>query len=103
MENSQWRRLPAPNEPGGTCGRPGNLADLTHPSFARPPVPYALKTDQTNKASLEAAVEAATEWLGRAVKPVLLAGTSETWRSAARTVLCMGGLVGGLLQGVRQP
>ncbi|KAG2499244.1 hypothetical protein HYH03_002823 [Edaphochlamys debaryana] len=51
-----------------------NLADLTHPAFARRPVPYELNKIITNKASLEAAVEAAVEWLGRAVKPVLLAG-----------------------------
>ncbi|EFJ47109.1 hypothetical protein VOLCADRAFT_105183 [Volvox carteri f. nagariensis] len=51
-----------------------NLADLTHPSFARPPVPYALAVSHTNQASLEAAVEASLEWLGRAVKPVLLQG-----------------------------
>ncbi|GLC35760.1 hypothetical protein PLESTB_000491400 [Pleodorina starrii] len=51
-----------------------NLADLTHPSFARPPVPYALKTDHTNQASLEAALDAALERLNGAVKPVLLAG-----------------------------
>ncbi|GIL99150.1 hypothetical protein Vretimale_4369 [Volvox reticuliferus] len=52
----------------------GNLADLTHPSFARPPVPYALAVAHTNTASLEAAVEVCLEWLGRAVKPVLLQG-----------------------------
>ncbi|GIL72666.1 hypothetical protein Vretifemale_2997, partial [Volvox reticuliferus] len=51
-----------------------NLADLTHPSFARPPVPYALAVAHTNTASLEAAVEVCLEWLGRAVKPVLLQG-----------------------------
>ncbi|GLI68837.1 hypothetical protein VaNZ11_013380 [Volvox africanus] len=51
-----------------------NLADLTHPSFASPPVPYALKVDHTNTASLEAAVDAAVEHLSKAVKPVLLAG-----------------------------
>jgi len=51
-----------------------NLADLTHPSFYRPPVPYALSQPVTNQASLAAAVEAVAGVLDRAVKPVLLAG-----------------------------
>ncbi len=58
---------------------PGNLADLTHPSFARPPVPYALAAAHTNTASLAAAVDAAVEWLGKAVKPLLLAGGWGGW------------------------
>lgn len=51
-----------------------NLADLTHPSFTRPSVPYQLPQTHTNEVSLNAAVEAALEVLNHAVKPVMLGG-----------------------------
>ena len=38
-----------------------NLADLSHPSFAPLPVPYAIAARTSNKASLAAAVDAALE------------------------------------------
>ncbi|KAG2442996.1 hypothetical protein HYH02_009412 [Chlamydomonas schloesseri] len=66
-----------------------NLADLTHPSFARPPVPYALASSHTNAASLEAAVEAAVEWLGAGVKPLLLAGVRTRPPRARQAMLAL--------------
>ncbi|KAG7674915.1 hypothetical protein Ndes2526B_g07757 [Nannochloris sp. 'desiccata'] len=51
-----------------------NLATLHHPSFAKAPVPYALTPKLSNKASLEAAVDAAAKFLNTKTKPVLVAG-----------------------------
>ncbi|KAF5833071.1 putative pyruvate decarboxylase [Dunaliella salina] len=51
-----------------------NLADATHPSFTRPPVPYMLPHAHTNPHSCQAAVDAVGEVLDKAIKPVLLAG-----------------------------
>ncbi|KAF5833068.1 thiamine diphosphate-binding protein [Dunaliella salina] len=51
-----------------------NLADATHPSFTRPPVPFVLPHAHTNPHSCQAAVDAVGEVLDKAVKPVLLAG-----------------------------
>eukprot|EP00967_Tisochrysis_lutea_P119479 scaffold195036_cov16-Tisochrysis_lutea.AAC.1 len=51
-----------------------NLADATHPSFTRPPVPYMLPHAHTNPNSCQAAVDAVGEVLDKAIKPVLLAG-----------------------------
>ncbi|KAG6693191.1 hypothetical protein I3842_10G155900 [Carya illinoinensis] len=51
-----------------------NLAGLPHPSFSREPVPFSLAPKWSNKMGLEAAVEAAAEFLNKAVKPVLLGG-----------------------------
>ncbi|PNH03431.1 Pyruvate decarboxylase isozyme 2 [Tetrabaena socialis] len=72
-----------------------NLADLTHPSFIRPPVPYALASHHTNTASLEAAVDATVEWLGSKVKPVLLAGGAGRALVCVCVFVCVGGGVGG--------
>lgn len=51
-----------------------NLASLPHPTFSGEPVPYALSPRLSNSLSLEAAVEAAAEFLNRGVKPVLIGG-----------------------------
>jgi hypothetical protein len=62
--------VPPPPPPQVSC----NIAGLSHPTFSNPPVPYVLAHRHTNRNSLEAAVDAAAEVLGHAVKPVLLAG-----------------------------
>ncbi|CAK8574891.1 unnamed protein product [Lathyrus sativus] len=51
-----------------------NLAGIPHPTFSREPVPFSLSPKLSNKMGLEAAVEAAAEFLNKAVKPVLVAG-----------------------------
>ncbi|CAI8601020.1 unnamed protein product [Vicia faba] len=51
-----------------------NLAGIPHPSFSREPVPFSLSPKLSNQMGLEAAVEAAAEFLNKAVKPVLVAG-----------------------------
>ncbi|MEW5303176.1 MAG: hypothetical protein WDW36_005894 [Sanguina aurantia] len=51
-----------------------NLADQTHPTFVKMPIPYSIPERHTNVDSLHAAVTAAAEVLNNAVKPVLLAG-----------------------------
>lgn len=51
-----------------------NLAGAEHPTFAELPVPFAIYPKVSNKASLDAAVEAAAQFLNKAVKPVLVAG-----------------------------
>lgn len=49
-------------------------AGMHHPSFDTSPIPYSLSTKQSNKRSLEAAVEAAAAFLESKQKPVALAG-----------------------------
>ncbi|KAL3753585.1 hypothetical protein ACJRO7_000917 [Eucalyptus globulus] len=51
-----------------------NLPAIPHPAFCREPVPFALSPKLTNQMGLEAAVEAAAEFLNRAVKPVMVGG-----------------------------
>ncbi|XP_065853273.1 pyruvate decarboxylase 2 [Euphorbia lathyris] len=51
-----------------------NLAAVPHPTFSRDPVPFSLSPRLSNKLGLEAAVEAAADFLNNAVKPVLVAG-----------------------------
>ncbi|OIV98575.1 hypothetical protein TanjilG_12161 [Lupinus angustifolius] len=51
-----------------------NLPGIPHPTFSRDPVPFALNPRLSNQAGLEAAVEAAAEFLNKAVKPVLVGG-----------------------------
>ncbi|XP_045786218.1 pyruvate decarboxylase 2-like [Trifolium pratense] len=51
-----------------------NLAGVPHPTFSREPVPFSLTPKWSNQIGLEAAVEAAAEFLNKAVKPVLVAG-----------------------------
>ncbi|KAK6943161.1 Thiamine pyrophosphate enzyme, C-terminal TPP-binding [Dillenia turbinata] len=51
-----------------------NLAGIPHPTFSREPVPFSLAPKVTNQMGLEAAVEAAAEFLNKAVKPVMVAG-----------------------------
>ncbi|KAH0638893.1 hypothetical protein KY290_036196 [Solanum tuberosum] len=51
-----------------------NLPGIPHPTFSREPVPFSLSPRLSNLMGLEAAVEAAAEFLNRAVKPVLVGG-----------------------------
>ncbi|CAO2819174.1 unnamed protein product [Amaranthus hypochondriacus] len=51
-----------------------NLSGIPHPTFSREPVPYSLTSKLSNKMGLHAAVEAAAEFLNKAVKPVLVGG-----------------------------
>ncbi|GJS23336.1 pyruvate decarboxylase 2 [Tanacetum coccineum] len=51
-----------------------NLAAIPHPSFSREPIPFSLSPKLSNKMGLEAAVEAAAEFLNKAVKPVMVGG-----------------------------
>ncbi|ESW06802.1 hypothetical protein PHAVU_010G078000 [Phaseolus vulgaris] len=51
-----------------------NLPGIPHPTFSREPVPFSLSPRLSNKQGLEAAVEAAAEFLNKAVKPVMVGG-----------------------------
>uniref|UniRef100_A0A1S3Y5S6 pyruvate decarboxylase n=1 Tax=Nicotiana tabacum TaxID=4097 RepID=A0A1S3Y5S6_TOBAC len=51
-----------------------NLPGLPHPTFAREPVPFFLSPKASNQLGLEAAVEAAAEFLNKSVKPVIVGG-----------------------------
>ncbi|MCL7029199.1 hypothetical protein MKW94_013858 [Papaver nudicaule] len=51
-----------------------NLSAIPHPTFSREPVPFCLAPRLSNSLGLEAAVEAAAEFLNKAVKPVMVAG-----------------------------
>ncbi|XP_073137035.1 pyruvate decarboxylase 1 [Henckelia pumila] len=51
-----------------------NLSAIPHPTFKREPVPFSLSPRTSNQVGLEAAVEAAVEFLNKAVKPVMVGG-----------------------------
>ncbi|KAK9715994.1 hypothetical protein RND81_06G204400 [Saponaria officinalis] len=51
-----------------------NLPAIPHPTFSREPVPFSLSPKTSNNLGLEAAVEAAAEFLNKAVKPVIVGG-----------------------------
>ncbi|CAL5351526.1 unnamed protein product [Camellia sinensis] len=51
-----------------------NLPAIPYPTFSREPVPFSISPRLSNQMDLEAAVEAAVEFLNKAVKPVLVAG-----------------------------
>ncbi|KVI03330.1 Thiamine pyrophosphate enzyme, C-terminal TPP-binding [Cynara cardunculus var. scolymus] len=51
-----------------------NLPAIPHPTFSREPVPFSLSPKLSNLMGLEAAVDAAAEFLNKAVKPVMVAG-----------------------------
>nr|AIE47262.1 pyruvate decarboxylase [Hevea brasiliensis] len=51
-----------------------NLPGIPHPTFTREPVPFLLAPNVSNQLGLEAAVEAAAEFLNKAVKPVIVGG-----------------------------
>ncbi|KAK1281333.1 Pyruvate decarboxylase 2 [Acorus gramineus] len=51
-----------------------NLPGITHPTFAREPIPFFLSPRVSNKMGLEAAVEATLSLLDKSVKPVLVGG-----------------------------
>nr|CAD1817547.1 unnamed protein product [Ananas comosus var. bracteatus] len=51
-----------------------NLPGIPHPTFSREPVPFFLTPRLSNQMGLEAAVEAAAEFLNKVVKPVMVGG-----------------------------
>ncbi|XP_075517272.1 pyruvate decarboxylase 1-like [Primulina tabacum] len=51
-----------------------NLSAIPHPTFKREPVPFSISPRTSNQVGLEAAVEAAVEFLNKAVKPVMVGG-----------------------------
>ncbi|KAL7611585.1 hypothetical protein Lser_V15G06374 [Lactuca serriola] len=51
-----------------------NLPTISHPTFSREPVPFTLSPKLSNQMGLEVAIEAAAEFLNKAVKPVMVAG-----------------------------
>lgn len=51
-----------------------NLSGIPHPTFTKEPVPFFLPPIMSNQIGLEAAVDAAAQFLNKAVKPVLIAG-----------------------------
>ncbi|XP_031498140.1 pyruvate decarboxylase 2-like [Nymphaea colorata] len=51
-----------------------NLAAIPHPTFSREPVPFSLAPKMSNQKGLEAAVEAAADFLNKSVKPVMVGG-----------------------------
>ncbi|KAJ8424877.1 hypothetical protein Cgig2_014414 [Carnegiea gigantea] len=51
-----------------------NLPAIPHPTFSREPVPFSLSPRLSNPKGLEAAVNAAAEFLNKAVKPVMVGG-----------------------------
>ncbi|KAL2234079.1 pyruvate decarboxylase 1-like [Sesamum indicum] len=51
-----------------------NLPAIPHPTFSREPVPFSLSPKLSNQMGLETAVEAAVEFLNKAVKPVIVGG-----------------------------
>ncbi|CAH1436523.1 unnamed protein product [Lactuca virosa] len=51
-----------------------NLPTISHPTFSREPIPFSLSPKLSNQMGLEAAIEAAAEFLNKAVKPVMVAG-----------------------------
>ncbi|KAL3161234.1 Pyruvate decarboxylase 1 [Trebouxia sp. C0009 RCD-2024] len=61
-----------------------NMAGEVHPSFGGDPVPFALTPKVTNERSLEAAVKYASEFLNKAVKPVLVGGVKMRWPGKAQ-------------------
>ncbi|CAM6114831.1 unnamed protein product [Calypogeia fissa] len=52
-----------------------NLANVSHPSFIRDPVPYYMSKKVSNPMSVEAAVESAAKFLNAGVKPVIVIGS----------------------------
>ncbi|GMN40373.1 hypothetical protein TIFTF001_009601 [Ficus carica] len=60
-----------------------NLPGIPHPTFSREPVPFSLSPRLSNQLGLEAAVEAAAEFLNKAVKPVLMQYGSIGWSVGA--------------------
>ncbi|XP_030475080.2 pyruvate decarboxylase 1-like [Syzygium oleosum] len=51
-----------------------NLAAIPHPTFSRKPIPFSISPTLSNQMVLEAAVEAAAEFLNKAVKPIMVGG-----------------------------
>ncbi|KAI9109113.1 hypothetical protein K1719_019736 [Acacia pycnantha] len=51
-----------------------NLPGVSHPTFSRDPIPFALSPRLSNKKGLDAAVDAAASFLNKMVKPVIVGG-----------------------------
>ncbi|KAL0379761.1 UNVERIFIED_CONTAM: Pyruvate decarboxylase 2 [Sesamum angustifolium] len=51
-----------------------NLPAIPHPTFSCEPVPFSLSPKLSNQMGLETAVDAAVEFLNKAVKPVIVGG-----------------------------
>ncbi|XP_010257091.1 PREDICTED: pyruvate decarboxylase 1-like [Nelumbo nucifera] len=51
-----------------------NLTAIPYPTFRRDPIPFSLTPRLSNKMGLQTAVEAAVEFLNKAVKPVMVGG-----------------------------
>ncbi|KAF4379071.1 hypothetical protein F8388_022158 [Cannabis sativa] len=66
-----------------------NLPGIPHPTFSREPVPFSLSPRLSNKMGLDAAVEAAAEFLNKAVKPVMVTAQdiSTMIRCGQRTII----------------
>ncbi|XP_047319823.1 pyruvate decarboxylase 2-like [Impatiens glandulifera] len=64
-----------------------NLAAIPHPSFSREPVPFSIAPRLSNKMGLEAAVEAAAQFLNKAVKPVMVGGPNLRVSNASKAFI----------------
>ncbi|XP_047316428.1 pyruvate decarboxylase 2 [Impatiens glandulifera] len=64
-----------------------NLPAIPHPTFSREPVPFSLAPRLSNHMGLEAAVEAAAEFLNKSVKPVLVGGPKLRVAKASQSFL----------------
>ncbi|KAK1396717.1 Pyruvate decarboxylase [Heracleum sosnowskyi] len=51
-----------------------NISGIPHSTFTRIPIPFAIPPRLSNKAALEAAVDAAAAFLNKSVKPVMVGG-----------------------------
>ncbi|KAI4324515.1 hypothetical protein MLD38_029999 [Melastoma candidum] len=77
-----------------------NLPGLFHPTFGREPIPFSLPAKLSNKMGLEAAVDAAVEFLNKAVKPhiqkmlssetAVIAETGDSWFNCQKLKLPKG-------------
>ncbi|KAI4382444.1 hypothetical protein MLD38_008408 [Melastoma candidum] len=67
-----------------------NLASIPHPTFSREPIPFAISARLSNRSGLEEAVEATAAFLNKAVKPVLVAETGESWFNCQKLKLPRG-------------
>ncbi|KAF9597965.1 hypothetical protein IFM89_023450 [Coptis chinensis] len=64
-----------------------NLPAIPHPTFIREPVPFVLSPRVSNQMGLEAAVEAAAEFLDNAVKPVTAQDVSTMIRGGQNSII----------------
>ncbi|KAJ8423902.1 hypothetical protein Cgig2_003665 [Carnegiea gigantea] len=64
-----------------------NLPGIPHPTFSREPVPFSLSPKLSNQIGLHAAVEAAAEFLNKAVKPVTAQDVSTMLRCGQKSII----------------